>query len=84
MSIKKEKDGNFSMTCDICGDSYSGESYEEVRMSKRLYGWRGLQIDGKWKDLCSRCQKEIKRTRKKCKWKLYIDKEQKTWKQRKH
>lgn len=61
MSILKEKDGRYSLTCDRCGDGVSAESWDEAKAIKALYGWRSVKMNGHWQDVCDRCleQEEI-------------------------
>lgn len=57
MSIKKDRKGEYTLTCDVCGEHEDGfGSFEAAVEYKKLSGWRARKDDfGRWIDRCPDC-----------------------------
>lgn len=60
MAIKKRYEGHYpyyTIECDHCGEEagYFDDFYEAVD-EKKAYGYRSININGEWSDICPDCQ----------------------------
>ena len=47
--ISKEY-GNYTLICDICGDSF-----QDAIDARQGLGWKSKRVDGEWTDICPDC-----------------------------
>lgn len=44
------------LTCDICGENFVFETFDDAFDYKKENGWKSGKYKGKWQDICPECQ----------------------------
>ena len=47
--------GRKEVTCDICGDGFEAEDFEEARAAMRQEGWKSKKVGEIWLNYCPDC-----------------------------
>ncbi|KRQ86029.1 hypothetical protein ABG79_02161 [Caloramator mitchellensis] len=51
--------GKHILVCNMCGEEYEFDSYDEAIKYMRENGWRSKNYGGEWEDICDICWEEI-------------------------
>lgn len=46
----------YELICDICGEDFDFETFDDAVNYKRENGWKSEKYKGEWQDICPECQ----------------------------
>lgn len=58
MTIARNKNHEYEVTCDICGDTESYEDcrdFQELRHAMKKDNWKASNNNGEWEHTCEAC-----------------------------
>ena len=54
--IERKFNGLYTLTCDICGEEKTFDTFDKAVDYKIDEGWKSQKHKGEWEDVCPECQ----------------------------
>jgi len=54
--IECKFNGLYTLTCDICGEEKTFDTFDKAVDYKIDEGWKSQKYKGEWEDVCPECQ----------------------------